>query len=232
MGSAGCWGRGDFYNNIDGRFFVFLFLGWQAFSGKRSEIYWPTSPYFLFWYFFWGWYALSIFWSIERIYSFRYLFYLLLGVSIVFLMTSYVVTRERYLRVFSALQSVFILAILIALLEAFTSFRLPTSPYSEYADFFGRKATDFSEFGSETQALIRAAPTSFWGNPNNLSVVVVSLLPFFLFARSWVWRVVGGGAIFIIILMAGSRGAFIAFVVGGGVYLALRGMVFFWVRRC
>jgi len=203
---------------------VFL-VAWFALQiiGRGSILYKPKSTYLYFWYVFFGWYALSIIWSIEPLYTLRYLFYLVIGISLIVLINSYVNSRARYQEVFETLRVVFILAIIIALLEAFTPFRLPTSPYSEYATFFGRKATDFLQFESNVQVLIQSAPTAFWGNPNNLSVAMVMIAPFFLMSKKVKWRWVGLLSIVLIVMMAGSRGAFIALILGIVGYVYIKG---------
>jgi teichuronic acid biosynthesis protein TuaE len=168
------------------------------------------------------WYAFSTLWSINPLYSVQYLFYIFIGFAIVLLMNFYIVDLHKFLDVFGVLKFFFVLALLIALLEAFTPFRLPTSPYSDYAVIFGRKGTDFIEFESEVQALIRTAPTSFWGNPNNMAVAMVLMLPFFLLCNRHVYKYAGVLAIFIVIVMAGSRGVFISFVFCLFAYLIIK----------
>jgi len=192
-------------------------------DGRGHIFHKPKSTYLYFWYVFFGWYALSIIWSIELLYTLRYLFYLTIGVSLIYLINAYINSRERYQEVFEVLRVVFVLAITIAVLEAFTPFRLPTSPYSEYAAFFGRKAIDFLQFESSVQTLIQSAPTAFWGNPNNLSVVMVIISPFFLLSKKIKWRIIGLLSITLIVMMAGSRGAFIALVFGIVMYVYLKG---------
>jgi len=193
-------------------------------TGRGCVFYKPKSTYLYFWYVFFAWYLLSVIWSIEPLYALRYLFYLTIGISLIYLINSYINSRERYQEVFETLRVVFLLAIIIALLEAFTSFRLPTSPYSEYAVYFGRKATDFLQLEPNVQALIKSAPTAFWGNPNNLSVAMVMIAPFFLMSKKIKWRWIGLLSISVIVMMAGSRGTFIALIFGIVVYVYIKGL--------
>jgi teichuronic acid biosynthesis protein TuaE len=196
-----------------------LVFGWRgelkSFKTTNEKSLWIFNLMFL-------WYAFSILWSINPAYSFQYLFYIFIGLAIVLLMNFYIVNLNKFLDVFRVLKFFFVLALLIALLEAFTPFRLPTSPYSDYAVFFGRKGTDFIEFESEVQALIKTTPTSFWGNPNNMGVAMVLMLPFFLLSNRPLYKYTGVFAIFIVIVMAGSRGVFIAFVLGLLSYLVIK----------
>ena len=204
--------------------FAISFVYYISMHDKQMTLRWPKNGFIYFLYFMFSYYALSILWSIEPLYTLRYLFYLLVGTSIVFLMNAYINDRQKYVSVFKVLSIFFIIAIIIALLEAFTSFRLPTSPFSDYATLFGRKATDYMGFESTVQALIKSVPTSFWGNPNNLAVAMVLILPFFLMHKKMLVKVVGAFAILIIIAMAGSRGAFLAFVFGLGLYFFIKGL--------
>lgn len=203
---------------------VLLFSTWVycSFNGLNVYLYKPKTPSFYFLVFMFIWYAISIIWSIEPVYTIRYLFYLLMGLSIVFLTVSYVVNEYKYEKVFSVLKLFFVIEIIIAWLEIYTPFRLPTSPYSEYANAFARKATLFYKFDSEIVETIKSTPTAFFGNPNNLSVVIVSLLPFFLFSKSWLVKVLGSLSVFVIIIGAGSRAAFLAFILGLLLYFLIR----------
>jgi teichuronic acid biosynthesis protein TuaE len=210
---------------------LFFFLtSWVVYSfcNKQTTLYWPKNNYFNFLLFLFSWYALSILWSINALYALTYLYYLFVGISLVFLICAYINTRERYLRVFKTLAVISTVALILALLESFTPLRLPTSPYSDYAALFGREGIEFAEFESNIQALIKSAPTSFWGNPNNLAVAMVLLMPFFLMQNKNSIKYIGLLSVLLVILMTGSRGVFISFLFGLFAYFVLRG-VRFWV---
>lgn len=168
------------------------------------------------------WYFLSISWSLEPLYSVTYLFYIFLGIAIVFASISYLNSEEQYHKIFNAIKWAFLIELVIALLEITTTFRLPTSPYSEYAYLFNRKATDFNLFDSDVSQFIKTAPTAFMGNPNNLGVVIVSILPFFLFLKNVKARILGVSTILIVVLYTGSRGAFIALICCVTLYMLLK----------
>jgi teichuronic acid biosynthesis protein TuaE len=196
--------------------------------GKQSILMLPKSGFLYFLYIMFFWYALSVFWSIEPVYSLKYLFYLVIGITLVFLLNSFIYNEFNYQLVFKVLSIFFILAIGIALLESFTSFRLPTSPYSEYATLFGRTVTDFMSFDSSIQTLIQSAPTSFWGNPNNLAVAMTLIFPFFAMRKDKVIKVAGIISIVTIIIMTGSRGAFLGLIFSILILIFLKG-VRFWL---
>lgn len=224
MGSGVGYSKVYLYHLI---FSCFLFIWtFHSIRNRQRTLYWPKNNFIYFLVFFFLWYVLSIFWSLDTLYAVTYIYYLFIGVSLVFLICAYTNSRERYIAVFKTLAIVSIIALILGLLESFTSFRLPTSPYSDYATLFGRKGTDFSEFESDIQALIKSAPTAFWGNPNNLAVAMVLLVPFFLMQNKKIFKLIGIFSVLLIILMTGSRGTFISFLLGLFVYIFLRGVKF------
>lgn len=167
------------------------------------------------------WYFLSIFWSINILYSFRYLGYLILGVSIVYFIFKWCSTIKRYKRVLNIIKIVFIIQLIVCLLEMFTSFRLPTSPYSPYAALLGKNASDLSEYSVKTVSFISTMPTGFLGNPNNLAIVIVTGFSFFLFCKRTFFVWLTYISLFLIILYSGSRGAFIGLLAGLFFFLLL-----------
>ncbi|MEC4714289.1 O-antigen ligase family protein [Cocleimonas sp. KMM 6895] len=204
--------------------FFFSFLYVYAKNGKQETLFSPRNKYIYFLYFFFSWYTLSIIWSLNPLYTLQYLFYLTIGISIVFLINSYANTIYKYSQIFVILKLFFLIAILIGILEAFTPFRLPTSPFSEYASLFGRKGTDFVDFNIDIIATIRSAPTVFWGNPNNLAVSMIITLPFFLLQDKFSIKLIGLSSIFLIVSMAGSRGSLISFAFLLFLYLFMKGI--------
>jgi len=208
---------------------MILFLSWLFFSfyGRSACIVKPRSCYFYFFVCMICWYSLSLVWSIAPLYTLRYLVYIALGFSVVFVVTVWSKNEERYQSIFNIIKWVFILEICIALLESFTPFRMPTSPYSEFAYVFNRKGTDFDIFSDDVISLIKSAPTGFLGNPNNLAVVMVTILPFFLFDKRLMVKLLGLSAILVIVVSTGSRGAFIALLFGVIVYFFVKNKFFF-----
>lgn len=167
------------------------------------------------------WYAFGLIWSIKPIYTLQYLIYIILGGTIVFVIVGRTVSEERYESIYNVLKWAFLLEIIIALLEIFTPFRLPTSPFSKYAAIFGRSGTDFGLYDDDIALYLQSMPTAFHGNPNNLGVVMAALLPFFLFHRRLIVKVVGALSLLLVIVMTGSRASFIGAVFGIVLYFAI-----------
>ncbi len=98
----------------------------------------------------------------------------------------------------------------MSLAEAFSNFRLPISPFSPYVKYFGRSITYSEDNDIDVISILLNSPTGFEWNPNNLAIAMVIIFPFFLLAsRKWI-KLLGCLSILAIIVMTGSRGAFIA----------------------
>lgn len=97
-------------------------------------------------------------------------------------------------------------------MEAFTSFRLPISPYSNFLSYFGRTVGDRSDLDISVISSILQSPTGFQWNPNNLAVTMLIISPFFLLHKNKYVKYLGVFSILVLIIMAGSRGVFISFV--------------------
>lgn len=156
------------------------------------------------------WYSISIMWSINTQYWLEYLFYIVCGTSISLNIVYYSHNFNNYKKQFNTISFFFILQIIVCLFETFTSFRLPTSPYSKYRSFFGRSQADLSNFSDTAQAYISSSPTGFHGNPNNLATAMSIIFPFFLFHTNKYIKILGIISIIIIVTATGSRGNMIS----------------------
>ena len=226
FGSAICYWHFYLFHFV----LVFIYLVFFVYE-KKIITYSPVSnTYFGVLLFILLWYFLGIGWSNYKIDTLRYIVYLLLGISIVFVFSTWVTTIARFKYVLRTMQNTVIFEFVIIILEIFKIFRLPTSPYSEYAALFHRKGTDFSLLDNDNIVLaIKSTPTGFYGNPNNLAVFVIMTLPFFLLSKKIYVRISGILMSLIVIIATGSRGVFIAFLVGMVMYVFLEHRRFFFV---
>lgn len=169
----------------------------------------PTNLHYIF-YFMFIWYLLSLFWSIKIEYTVIYLFYITCGIFIVLTLIYYIKNIEIQNKVFKILSIVFIIEIIFSLLEAFTSFRLPISPFSNYVTYFGREIK-IGDLDNDIITFLMQSPTGFQWNPNNLALTFLIVSPFFLLhSNNWI-KSLGVFSILILIIMSGSRGVFISF---------------------
>ncbi len=161
-----------------------------------------------------GWCLLSGAWALNGWYWIRYMGYLVLGGGLLLAVVCCVRTEQAYSKVLGPLKLAFLFALILGLLEAFTPFRWPTSPYSDYAQIFAREAIDYSKFERDAQAVLRTSPTSFWGNSNAFALAMVMVSPYFmLHPRRW-YGLLGLTSIFVVVIMTGSRGAMAGYLVG------------------
>lgn len=153
------------------------------------------------------WFALGLAWSWDRTATLRYLAYVAIGGSLSVLIVKYIGTsRARFEELFAVARNLFLLDVGIGLLEALTPFRLPVSPLYANNDHW-QKLTDLT---SEQIATLTQCPTGFHWNTNNYSTVMLILLPFFLFHRRLMVRIVGPLVIGTLLYFASSRGCIAA----------------------
>ena len=168
----------------------------------------PTKLHYIFLIMFF-WYLTSIVWSGHIRYSLEYLFYIICGSTISLSVIYYSKTLNDYKKAFNIISFIFVIEIIVSLVETFTNFRLPTSPYSEYIRFFGRDPAKFYILNDHTQnatLYLTSSPTGFHSNPNNLATTMSLIFPFFLFHPNKIIKFTGLISIIIIIISTGSRG--------------------------
>lgn len=185
---------------------MFLLLYYVFFSPRIVT----KQKGYTFFYFFCGWSFLSILWSLNKSYSLIYLFYLFCGGIILCSTMYWMNSLNMQLRIFKSLIYVVSADILFSLLEVFTQFRLPISPFSKWLSFFGRSSANF--ISENTMLYVKSTPTGFHWNPNNLSAVMIMVLPFFLFSSKKRIKFLGALTILLLIIAAGSRGCFLAYL--------------------
>lgn len=174
-----------------------------------GTLFWPQrlpSRYHYFFAFLLGWFALGMAWSIDRTATLRYLGYLGIAVALMLTILKYVgCSRLRLQQVVGVGAFFLLLDIAVGLVEAFTSWHLPTSPLASSSEMM----RSLGPVSNEAFALLKTMPTGFHGNPNNFAVVMVGLLPFFVLHRWLSVRAAGAAVVFLLIYYASSRGALI-----------------------
>jgi len=150
------------------------------------------------------WYAFMTLWSDHLFHSLKYLFYIENGLAIILLMVYYTENLDYQMKVFRTLTGIFVVEMIISLLEMYTKFRMPLSPYSPYLSFFGREYVPGFDV-----ALMEYTPTGFHWNPNDLAIAMCLLFPFFLLAKRWWVQLSGIVVIFLIVVATDSRACLI-----------------------
>jgi O-antigen ligase len=165
------------------------------------------------------WYLLSIAWASDKILALYYLFYLSCGLLIVF--AFYFSKPEKLYRIIKFIGVIIMIEMLIALLESFTAFRYPISPYSDLVVYFQRDMGYNTSLSPEIIAAIKNTPTGFRWNPNNLATTMMLAIPFFIFhKKTWI-RIVFTLTAIGIIFLTGSRGVLIALMLMFAFYFSL-----------
>ena len=132
-------------------------------------------------------YFLSMFWAPIVFYAIEYLGYLFFGVAIIYITFFSINNTKQLKKVFIFLGSVLLLEIIICLLEMYSSFRYPISPYSELVSYFGHGYKIDLNISSSVKSLILSVPTGFHWNPNNLATLISLAIPFTLLnTNKWI----------------------------------------------
>ncbi len=164
-----------------------------------------TTNYIYFLPLFFSWYLISVLWSINKAYSFQYLFYIFCGMGIVLYIVLNINTEKKIKRSIKVLGGIFSIQIIFSTLESFTSFRLPISPFSDIVNFFGREPSLQPTLDSFLIPSLIQPPTGFQWNPNDLAIAMIMLTPFFLFLRKNLIKWIALTLISLIIIMTSSR---------------------------
>ncbi|MDC5135892.1 O-antigen ligase family protein [Acinetobacter baumannii] len=152
---------------------------------------------------------LSLLWTVNIETGLRNIFYLICGFFTVFFIANFSNSFDDISKATKLIIYLSLLNFIIGFLETLGVFRLPMSPYSPYASFFGYAQTDMNDFYSYTVDTILKRPTGFNGNPNNFGFVFAIVLPF-IFLYSKYLKFVG---LFLLIwfnIYIQSRGLFLA----------------------
>lgn len=204
--------------------FTALFIRIMQNNGKMRLPVLPYKYHYMF-YFMFIWYLLSIIWSVYPRYSVQYIFYIFCGMSVALTIVYYGHSLEKLQHMFKAISIVFIIEMFFSLLEAFTRFRLPISPFSPYVHYFGREASELNIFTPQVQEYLYSMPTGFQWNPNSLAATMCIVLSFMLFHENRFIKYLGSISILVIIYATNSRGALLAAVI------IIFGYLFLYVRE-
>ncbi|MFY0744754.1 O-antigen ligase family protein [Solibacillus silvestris] len=186
--------------------FAYFLISLSHNNFKIKKILLPSKFHSLF-YLMFLWYAITLLWSIDTKLTMNYLFYIFCGMVISLTIIYYSTNQEKQTKLFKVLSVFFFIHIILSLLEVYTPFRLPISPYSNYLSYFGRGAGDEAAFGIPNATNI---PTGFQWNPNNFATTMTIIFPFFLLHPKKSIKVLGILAIITLVIASESRGNVLA----------------------
>lgn len=192
-------------------FHILLSL-WIALSiGKKSIEHQGIhlKRYHLFAFLFLFFCLLTFFWSSEKSFWARYLFYYFCGVMLLVAVVDSCRNQKQFMSVFKVCAIVAVFNLILGLLESSGIFRLPTSPYSQYVSLFGRTPSDLSSFSDFAVSIVDRKPTGLNWNPNNFGFFVVLCYPFFLF-KSRAYAMLSTAAFIWLAFAVASKGMFVS----------------------
>lgn len=166
-----------------------------------------------FWLVFLLWNMFSLVWSIEFGYTIQYLFYIGNGILLIYLISIYISDLNKLTDLIKVLLITGSTEISISLLEIFTSFRYPLSPFSKYSVVFGYNGFDETMYSERALNYLEITPTGFMGNPNDLAIVLTLILPYFLIIKNKKIAIIISLLILLVIFYTGSRGGLITAVI-------------------
>ncbi len=179
------------------------------------------------------WYVLSTSWTLRVDLGIKYVFYVFCGLFVTLSIIFFSKTIENFNKITYLLGTLICFEITIALLESFSSFRMPISSYSSFASIFAKDQVNFSDFGSILAYSNFQPPTGFRWNTNDLAICMVISLPFFLCSKRFAIQLLGIISISTIIIMTSSRAVFLALILVYSLYLIfikkrLGTLIFIW----
>jgi teichuronic acid biosynthesis protein TuaE len=219
--AAAFLGVGLSYGKIYAFHLVFI-ISLFFFPYKKATDFFSNKPSFVFVFpaFMFLFYCLSSFWAPNLFFSIQYIGYLFFGMSIIYFPFFYVEKKEQLKKIIIVLGAFLLLELLVCLLEMYSSFRYPISPYSKLISYFGHGYKIDPNLSASIKSSILAVPTGFHWNPNNLAALLSIALPFTLLSNNK-WIKYFGTFLLLIVLGATNSRAVMFSVLLMVIYLVL-----------
>lgn len=190
-------------------------IGAVAYGQRGSKQYLPLVLLLI-------WYILSLAWAPDLSAALRYIGYWVIGITLVAATAYEVNTTSKLTLLLKVVAFCAAAELLVSLLEVFTSFRYPLSPFSPYAARVGRAYTLDFIGSAQSLATLETTPTGFSWNPNNLAATMSVVFPFGgLLSQRWM-RLVFRTAVPIVVIATGSRASFLGLVLAVLLEIAIR----------
>jgi teichuronic acid biosynthesis protein TuaE len=157
------------------------------------------------------WYFSSIYWAPDNFYAVKYCVYIVLGALTAFVTVEICRNLQRLRAVLFVILVMMSVQIFLAIMEGFRLIRLPFSPYSPHRWIFGREPNSFEGLRPSQVDHVLSVPTGFMANPNNLSALLILVLPLFLSHARWWVAIFGSAAIYLVVDMTGARAGMVGF---------------------
>ena len=164
--------------------------------------------------------ALTLIWTRNFEVGLRNFFYIVCGFFAVIFVVLSTNNKYRLRKIYNILILVSVVNFGIGFCESLGFFRLPISPFSPYAQYFGIKASNLNEFNTFQLGSILSKPTGFNGNPNNFGFVFIILFPFLFFYNKYL-KFISLVLLIFFNYYVQSRGIFIATILFFVVYFLI-----------
>lgn len=193
------------FHLVSGIFVLYIFLHIKKIDKLSFDVTKPILFFILYSLF-------TLLWVPSVEVGFRNLFYLVCGYFCVFFVVYYSSNFYYLKAIYKLIVFILCLNFLIGFMETLGFLRLPMSPYSPYAHYFGYSQKDLNDVASYALNSVIQRPTGFNGNPNNFGFVYAIGLPFLFFYNKFLKFI----SIFLLIwfnLYIQSRGLFLATII-------------------
>ena len=167
------------------------------------------------------WYSISMFWTPDVILGLKYLFYFFCGIILSIIIVQFSQSTDSLNKLYKMLSIIIIVELIIALFEAFSTFRWPISSFSQWNTLFGKEQLDFLSLDNPLIYSDFRPPTGFHWNTNNLAITMVIALPFFLCHNKLFIKLIGGLSITLITIFSASRAVFLSLILIYCLYLLI-----------
>ena len=199
-------GLGFSYGKIYAFHLAFI-LALVFFPFKVAKIFFYNKPSFefLFPFLILLYYLISIIWATHFVYAIKYVTYLFFGVSIIYFTFFYIKNIFQLNRLIAIFAVLLCLEMVVSLLECYTDFRYPISPYSKLVGYFNRSYKIDPNLSTTVKHALLSMPTGFRWNPNNLATLLGVAFPFLLLLKNKWISVIGTSLLLIVLLATNSR---------------------------
>lgn len=167
-----------FFHLVIALFFIYTLIASKGLSIRTLKIVYPVLIFFLF-------SAITLLWVENIELGLINLFYIFCGFFAVVFSVLSSKNGENLKKIYKVLVFIATINFIIGFCESLGLFRLPMSPYSQYASFFGYKESDLNEFYTFQVDSILSKPTGFNGNPNTFGFVFILTFPFLFFYNKY-----------------------------------------------
>ncbi len=187
---------------------AFMFMNRKEIKPISLNSFSTIFPLILF-----AFFSSSLLWTGDLMNGIKYVVYLFFALSLIYLPSFLIKNTESLIKSLRLIGCLALVEMLIGLLESFSSFRFPISPYSQLIHLFGRKYSIPEGLQLDSIKQLLSTPTGFHWNPNNFATVMVLVLPFFFQCKNRLTKILASFLCSYLIFISNSRTAILALII-------------------